>query len=49
MPAMIPTAKNVKIMHKIMGVPANMRKQPHTNKKDKVEDRLVFEDTTRVR
>ncbi len=39
--------KAKKIADKILGVPANMRK--NSKKKNKVEERLDFEETSRVR
>lgn len=48
MPAMLRLdEKTKKIAYKIMGVPANLRKEPRRD--PKIEKRLVFEETQRVR
>lgn len=39
--------KPTKIAYKILGVPANLRKQP--NRDPRVDRRLLFEETQRVR
>lgn len=51
MPAMprIKDSKLTKIAFKIMGVPGNMRKRIRTKADEKIEKRLLFEETTQVR
>lgn len=41
--------KAQKIAYKVLGVPANMRKHKRVNRSKKVEQRLVFEETYRVK
>jgi|GEM_PF-869124 hypothetical protein len=51
MPAMLRWGKRaIKIAYKIMGVPANIRTDAEKTKSEKkVNKRLVFEETSRVR
>ncbi len=44
-----PKGKARKIAYHILGVPANLRKQHKSPKDKKIDDRLVFEETQRVR
>lgn len=44
-----PNAQPRKIAYKIMGVPANMQKQPNTKVKKDINKILLFEETSRVR
>lgn len=44
-----PHEKPRKIAYKIMGIPANMRKQPNTKVKKDINKVLMFEETSRVR
>lgn len=42
--------KTTKIAYKIMGTPANIRsEQEKTSKQKKIDKKLVFDETTRVR
>jgi hypothetical protein len=50
MPGMPRSNKKGKaIAFSILGVPANMQKQKTSKKKDAVENRLIYEDTTRIK
>lgn len=50
MPAMPrPSNKTKAIAEKILGVPANMRKNKKTYRKKQTDKRLVFEETSQVR
>jgi len=44
-----PKNKPRKIAFSILGVPANMRKQPNTKVKKDINKVLMFEETSRVR
>lgn len=49
MPAMLRIkGKSTKIAHNILGIPANL-KSKKTAKQEKIERRLLFEDTIRAR
>lgn len=44
-----PQGKPKKIAYAILGVPDNMKKEKNAQKKKRINKRLVFEETSRVR
>lgn len=41
--------KPTRIAHKVLGVPANMKEVRKTEREKRIEQRLTFEETVRVR
>lgn len=44
-----PNAKTTKIAYKIIGIPANLRAVKKTKEQKKINQRLIYEETFRVR